>query len=28
LSEAQRMLRAREETRAPYFWAAWMVLGR
>jgi tetratricopeptide (TPR) repeat protein/CHAT domain-containing protein len=28
LSEARRVLRAREDTRAPYFWAAWMVVGR
>jgi CHAT domain-containing protein len=28
LQGARTTLRAREETRAPYFWAGWMVIGR
>ena len=28
LQGARSVLRAREDTRAPYFWAGWMVIGR
>ena len=28
LQGARAALRAREDTRAPYFWAGWMVVGR
>jgi CHAT domain-containing protein len=28
LQAARAAIRANEETRAPYFWAAWMVIGR
>jgi CHAT domain-containing protein len=28
LQGARAALRAREETRAPYFWAGWMIIGQ
>ena len=28
LQGARAVLRAREDTRPPYFWAGWMVIGR